>query len=29
VVQKAMKEAVRRSGISKPATCHSLRNVST
>jgi integron integrase len=26
VVQKAMKEAVRRSGISKPATCHSLRH---
>jgi integron integrase len=26
VVQKAIKEAVRRSGISKPATCHSLRH---
>ena len=29
VVQKAMKEAVARSGISKAATCHTLRNVST
>jgi integron integrase len=26
VVQKAVKEAVRRCGISKPATCHSLRH---
>jgi len=26
VIQKAMKEAVRRSGIAKPATCHSLRH---
>jgi integron integrase len=26
VVQKAMKEAVRHSGISKPATCHTLRH---
>jgi integrase len=26
VVQKAMKEAVRRCGIAKPATCHSLRH---
>ena len=26
VVQKAMKEAVRRSGVAKPATCHSLRH---
>jgi integron integrase len=26
VVQKAMKDAVRRSGIAKPATCHSLRH---
>jgi site-specific recombinase XerD len=26
VIQKAVKEAVRRSGIAKPASCHTLRH---
>jgi integrase len=29
VIQKAVKEASRKAGIAKPATCHSLRNAST